>query len=77
MREQLTGAASVATLALCYVLLVECLMAAIVILGEFTVLRIRALRKLLKELDDLAHEVAELEEPKTRIQVGGGIIKWH
>ena len=69
MAEQLAGAASFCVLVLCYVLLVECLTAACVLLARYIGLQVQRLR-------------AEIRPQPTRpvpvesYRVGGGIKKW-
>ena len=74
--EQVTGAAMVAVIVLGYVLIVQALTAAVVLLAEFIVLRVRALRSLLAIEREAPAPVEPLgQEPAYRI--GGGLLKWH
>lgn len=73
--EQVTGAAMAAVLVLGYVLLVQAMTAAIVLLAEFIVLRGRVLRSLLA----IEREASVPEEPqgqKPAYRVGGGLVRW-
>jgi hypothetical protein len=72
MIEQLTGAASVAVIVLAYVLVVQAMMAAIVLLSEFIVLRIRALWTLVEVKSSASAPVVESDS----YRVGGGLMKW-
>jgi hypothetical protein len=72
MLEQLTGAASALVLILAYLLIVQTLMAASVLLGQFIVVQIRTLRSL------VAIERPEpTQEPQAPYGIGGGLIRWH
>lgn len=76
MLDQLAGAASATVLFLAYVLLVECLTAACVLLVEFIVLRVRALRSLLVAVEPVAP--VEERQPQSRAEPYrlGGDIRW-
>ena len=78
MAEQLVGAASVLVVVLGYVLLVQVLMAAIILLGMFTVLQWRSLVDLLGEPPRPVPATAEADqgEPPSGVRVGGGVIFW-
>jgi hypothetical protein len=71
MIEQLTGAGISAIVVLAYVLLVQAMTAAIVLLAEFIVLRVRVLRELLAASDKPTE--SPTGEP---YQVGGGLVRW-
>jgi hypothetical protein len=75
MVEQLQDAGSVLVLVLGYVLLVQVLMAAIVLLGQFIVLQWRALR-LLVFIEPPSTVPAEAQGQGEPYRVGGGLLKW-
>jgi hypothetical protein len=75
MAEQLWGAGTGLVVVLGYVLLVQAMTAAIVLLAEFIVLRVRALRSL------VAVDGAPEPEPAPQVEsepyrVGGGLMRW-
>jgi hypothetical protein len=74
MVEQATGALLGTALVLVYLLLVECLMAVIVLLAQYFVLQVRALRRLLAAAPQVAEAQPQGEAPD--YQVGGGLIRW-
>jgi len=69
----MNGALVALVLVLAYALVVECMMAAIVLLSEFILLRIRSLRTLLKAAEKPTGELAPAIEP---YRVGGGLMRW-
>ena len=73
MAEQLAGAASVAVLVLCYVLLVECLTAACVLLAEYIVVQVRNLHGMVA-IKAPEHTAVE-ESQRQTYRLGGGLIK--
>jgi hypothetical protein len=75
MIGQLWGAGSALVLVLGYVLLVQAMSAAVVLLAEFIVLRVRVLRSLLAiEREAPAPMEPRGQEPAYRI--GGGLMRW-
>jgi hypothetical protein len=81
MVDQLPGAASWAVLVLAYLLLVEAMAAAIVVLAEFTLHRVRSLRGLLTaEPPRPVPAPAVVEDDQGQGQpyrLGGGLMRWH
>lgn len=80
MIEQMTGAASVAVLVLAYVLLVEAMMAAIVVLAHFTMLQWRSLWSLLAQSRPVV-PVAVEDQDQGQLQgvpyvIGGNLRRW-
>jgi hypothetical protein len=75
----MTGAAIALVLFLGYVLLVQAMTAAIVLLCEFTIIRIQALRAFLKaaEPPQAAPQAPVLVEPKRPTYRLGGDVRWH
>jgi hypothetical protein len=80
--EQLAGAASVAVVVLAWLLLVEAMTAAIVLLAHFTVLQWRALRSLLTvepprpvPVSAGDQDQAHGESPRQPYRLGGD-LKW-
>jgi hypothetical protein len=80
MLEQLTGAVAAVVLVLAYVLVVQCMTAAAVLLCEFIVLRVRALAALVAEQQSRPGESyrGDLNDspptaPSYRL---GGDVKW-
>jgi hypothetical protein len=69
----MNGALVALVLVLAYALVVECMMAAIVLLSEFILLRIRSLRALLKAPTKSSGELEPAGEP---YKVGGGLMRW-
>ena len=78
MAEQLWGAGTGLVVVLAYVLLVECLTAAAVLLCEFIVLRVRALRTLvgIAWSPQVPERLAVVEDQEPAYRVGGGIMRW-
>jgi hypothetical protein len=89
MADQLLGAASWAVLTLAYLLLVEALAAAIVVLAEFTVYRVRSLRGALNGHARPAAPAREVHEARgdgdrqpypggtaKPYRLGGGLMRW-
>jgi hypothetical protein len=77
--EQLAGAGVVSIVVLGYLLLLEALTAAVVLLGQFLVLQIRALRSLVEPRSPIPAPVIEPAPelpPDHQVVVGGGIKKW-
>jgi hypothetical protein len=78
MAEQLWGAGTALVLVLAYVLLVQAMTAAVVLLAEFIVLRVRVLRSLLaaveREAPASSPQAPQGQEPAYR--VGGGLMRW-
>jgi hypothetical protein len=81
MAEQLTGAASVAVVVLAWLLLVEAMTAAIVVLATFTVLQWRSLRALMAEPPRPANRGTSPVEDQGQAarqpyRIGGGLMRW-
>ena len=82
MVEAVTGAAIAGIVALGYCILLQCMTAIIVLLSEFILVRVRALRAMWAEpprpqpapvvIGD--HDQGDGEAP--RVQVGGGLARW-
>ena len=70
MVEQVLGAASVLIVILAYVLCVQAMTAAIIVLTEFIALQVRKLILMLPE----PQKPKEPEQPPYK--VGGGLLKW-
>lgn len=79
MADQLLGAASLAVVVLAYVVIVEAMMAAIVLLAAFIVLQWRQLWSLLAYRPAApAREVnqARAEGDRQPYRLGGGLMRW-
>ena len=78
MLEQVTGAAMAAVLVLGYVLIVQAMTAAIVLLAEFIVLRVRALWGAVGiSWSPQAAKVTPLPDDQGEpYRIGGGLLKW-
>ena len=77
--EQVTGAGVASIVVLGYVLLVEAVTAAILLLGQFIVVQVRALRLMLSvEWTQPRAPESVLPElpPDHKVVIGGGIRKW-
>ena len=75
MVEQMTGAAIASIVMLGYILLVQAMTAAIVLLCEFIVLRVRSLWALL--LNAVEKPTDSTPAPATEpYRIGGGIRRW-
>jgi hypothetical protein len=72
--EQLTGALLATALVLVYIVVVQLLMSAIVLLAQYFVLQVRALRRLLASPPQGQEVQPQREEAD--YQVGGGLIRW-
>jgi hypothetical protein len=70
MLEQLTGAASILVLVLAYLLIVQALMAAVVLLAQYIVVQVRNLRGMIPN-----PQQSPVVESRS-YQVGGGIRRW-
>jgi hypothetical protein len=73
--EQVTGAAMAAVIVLGYVLIVQAMAAAVVLLAEFIVLRFRVLRSLLA-IERGAPAPVEPRGQEPAYRVGGGLMRW-
>jgi hypothetical protein len=71
MVEEVAGATMVLVIVLAYVLIVQTMTAAVVLLAEFIVLRVRALRSLLA----VEPEPVRQTEPAP-YRIGGGLMRW-
>lgn len=78
MAEQVTGVASVAVVVLAYLLLVEAMTAAIVLLAHFTLLQWRSLCALLAEPPPAVPEPARVEgqDQGQPYIIGGNVRRW-
>jgi hypothetical protein len=80
MAEQLAGAGVGLVLVLGYLLLVQVLAAAVLLLAQFTVLQWRSLKTLVQEpprtLPAPAREVHQARGEPTGVAIGGGIRRW-
>lgn len=80
--EQVTGAGIASIVVLAYVLIMQALTAAILLLGQLIVLQVRALRSLpvVESRPEHRRKVAESLSPEPvpdhRVVIGGGIRKW-
>jgi hypothetical protein len=76
--EQLTGAGVVSIVVLAYVLLLEAVTAAIVMLGQFLVLQIRVLRSLVEPEPKPTPAPTPVPGPPPHheVVIGGGVRKW-
>ena len=72
MVAQLTGAASILVLILAYLLIVQTLMAASVLLGQFIVVQMRNLRGMVANKEPASPLLVE----RPSYSLGGGIKKW-
>jgi hypothetical protein len=78
--DSVTGAAMATVVVLAYVLLVQCLTAACVLLCEFIVLRVRALWGVVgiersPQVPDPAHRVPEPQGKGEPYRIGGSILR--
>jgi MFS superfamily sulfate permease-like transporter len=76
--DSVTGAAIATVVVLGYVLIVQAMMAAIVLLCEFIVLRLRALWGVVATVERTAPEPAHVPEEPPQVQPYrlGGDLKW-
>jgi hypothetical protein len=76
MVDGFVGAFTAAAVLLCYLMLVEAMTAAVVLLAECIVLRIRALRRLFIAVEGAPEPETppQVQEPAYRI--GGGLMRW-
>jgi hypothetical protein len=74
MVEQIAGVFSVAGLVLAYVLLLEAMTAAILVLAQFTVAQVRALRTTLAL--EWSPPAPPTVDAQPTYQLGGGLKKW-
>jgi hypothetical protein len=77
--EQLAGVLAVAAVFLAYLLVLQCMMAAALLLAQYTVIQGRALRTLIQEpprppLPEVQQDQDAAESPPFR--VGGGLMRW-
>jgi hypothetical protein len=75
MVEQLAGVLSVAALLLGYLLVVQCMTAAVLLLAQYIDVQWRALRSLLT-VEPTRPGRAQVEGQDQRYQVGGGLMRW-
>jgi hypothetical protein len=77
MVEQLAGAGIGAVVVLGYVLLVECLTVAVILLAEFIIGRVRVLLSLVVTRKPAPEpEPTEPQGAGESYRVGGGLMKW-
>jgi hypothetical protein len=77
MVEEVAGATTMLVIVLAYVLIVQAMTAAVVLLAEFIVLRVRALRSLLAiESQPEPARVSEEAPQAQSYRVSGGLLKW-
>jgi hypothetical protein len=82
MAEQMAGAGTALVLVLGYLLLVQVMAAAIVLLAQFIVIQWRTLKTLViqeppRTLPAPAREVHQARgEPVPTVQIGGGLKRW-
>jgi hypothetical protein len=76
MAEQLWGAGTGLVLVLGYVLVVQAMTAAIVLLAEFIVLRVRTLLALVAVEQTEPTPVEPQRQPEPPYRVGGGLMRW-
>ncbi len=76
MLEQLAGAATATVLVLTYLLLVEVLTAACLLLAQYIGWQIRALRSVIGTPSKPAIETQAAEEPHTQTYRLGGDLRW-
>jgi len=74
--EQLTGAAMTAALVLCYLLIVQALTAAALLLAQFIVVQVRALWSLVKVEWKPPASAPLVDDQGEPYRVGGGLLKW-
>jgi hypothetical protein len=75
MIEQLAGVLSVAALLLGYLLVVQCMTAAVLLLAQYIAVQWRALRSLLT-VEPAQPSRAQVEGQDQHYQVGGGLMRW-
>jgi hypothetical protein len=75
MVEQLTGAVMAVIVFLSYLMVVQALMAALLLLGQFTILQARALRALV-ESPQTTEPAPVVDDQGESYRVGGGLLKW-
>jgi hypothetical protein len=76
MVEQLTGAGLAAIFVLGYVLIVQAMTAAVVLLAQFIVVQVRALWSLVKVEWKPPASVPVVDDQGEPYRVGGGLLKW-
>jgi hypothetical protein len=76
MGTQLTGAAIFGIVVLSYVLILQAMVAAVVILGEFIVVRVRALWSLVGPGWKPPASAPMDEDQGEPYRVGGGLMRW-
>jgi hypothetical protein len=82
MFEQLTGALLATALALVYIVVVQLLMSAIVLLAQYFVLQVRALRRLVasaregEQAQPQGETAPVVDDQSQPYRVGGGLIRW-
>ena len=77
MVEQTTGALAALVIGLGYLLLLQAMTAAMILLAGYIVRQMRALRSLLAEPRRSAMPAVEEQDSSDPYRVGGGLIRWH
>jgi hypothetical protein len=76
MVEQLVGAASVLVLFLAYLLILQAMTAAVVLLGQFITVQVRVLRSLLAESPGAVPAPLIDQDSGEPYKLGGGLGRW-
>jgi hypothetical protein len=77
MLEQVTGAGTALVIVLGYLLIAEAMTAAVLLLGQFIVVQVRALVAIVEERPEGSPEVAPATSDQGEsYRVGGGLLKW-
>lgn len=77
MVEQMTGALAALVIGLGYLLLLQAMTVAMILLAGYIVRHMRALRSLLAEPPRPAMTAVEDQDSSEPYRVGGGLIRWH
>jgi hypothetical protein len=76
MMEELLDAATVVVLVLTYFLILQTLTAAVLLLGQFIVVQVRALRALVAVEWQRPEPAPLVDDQGESYRVGGGLLKW-
>jgi hypothetical protein len=77
MAEQLLGAASAAVLVVTYLLVLQCMTAAALLLAQYIALQWRSLVALVNEPPSTVQgEAKDQGEPQPPVRLGGSLIRW-